>query len=286
LILVLEPYAGSPLGDLIARAGERRGLEVLRWSPTMMVDAVSVSLAIDDARTSVTFEVDGRRLEGRALTGAITLFDAFAPTLWPRYAPRDRCYAATEALAVWVAILAALPCAVLNPPAADALGGAILTPVEVGLRVWEVGLAAPSVTYLETARALADAHADEVRASACALGRLPLHEVPLGRAWLTAAADEPIRVRGAGRSRSRAVVIGERVLGVSGDGPPPPVAAALIELHRRLERVVGEVWLSRDDDGRWLVEDVMRWPSEVAAAELGERLGDALVAACEEGRRW
>jgi hypothetical protein len=76
------------------------------------------------------------------------------------------------------------------------------------------------------------------------------------------------------------------VLGVGGDGPPPSVAAALIELHHRLERVVGEVWLSRDDDGRWLVEDVMRWPSEVAAAELGDRLGDALVAACEEVRRW
>jgi hypothetical protein len=286
LILVLEPDAGSQLADLITRAGERRGVEVLRWSPTVMVDAVSVSLAIDDAGTSVTFEVGGRRIVGEALAGVITLFDAFAPTLWPRYEPRDRTYAATEALAVWVAVLAALPCAVLNPPAADALGGAILTPVEVALRAWEVGLAAPSVTYLEAASALTDELADEVRASACALGRLPLHEVPLGRAWLAAAADEPIRVRGAGRARSRAVVIGEHVLGVGGDAPPQPVAAALIELHRRIERVVGEVWLSRDEDGRWLVEDAMRWPSEVAAAELGDRLGDALVAACAEGRRW
>ncbi len=286
MILVLEPDAGSPLAALIARAGERRGLEVLRWSPAMMIDAVSVTLALDDAQTSVTFEVDGRRIVGDQLTGAITLVDAFVPTLWPRYAPRDRCYAATEALAVWAAILAALPCAVLNPPAADALGGAILTPVELGLHAWEVGLAAPSVTYVEAARVFPAALADEVRASACALGRLPLREAPLGRAWLAAAADEPIRVRGAGRSRSRIVVIGERVLGVGGEGPPASVAAASIALLRRLERVVGEVWLGRDDDGRWLVEDVMRWPSDVAAAELGDRLGDALVAACEEGRRW
>lgn len=286
MLLVFEPDLGSPLADAIAAAGEQRGVEVLRWSPTAMVESVSLALTIDGGGAAVRFSVDGRAIRGDDLDGVVTLIDGFTPELWPKYTPRDREYAATEALASWVALLTALPCPLLNPPAPDALGGAVYPPVEVSMLAAKVGLSTPSILYLDSAASFRDERADELRASACALGHLPLAEVPLGQAWLDEAGSEPIRIRGVGEARIRAVIVGERVLEVGDVAPPEEIKRALIDLHRRIRRPLGEVWLGRDEDGRWLLEDAMRWPSAAALEFLGERLGASIVTACTEGRRW
>lgn len=291
MILVLAPDAGAPLADLVERSGERRGVEVLRWTPSAMIREVGLALEIDGPATRVRFAYGGRAIAGEAIAGVITAVDGFAPALWPAYSPRDQLYAAQEAVAAWVAALAALPGRLLNPPSADALGGAIVTPVEVSLQAGEVGLGAPAIAYVESAAALRDERADEVRACACALGEVTPVEAPLGRAWLAAAGEGPIRVRGAGRGRVRVVMVGARALTAEGEAPPATVVAALGELQRRLGRTLGEVWLSREDDGGWLVEEALRWPGATAVAALGAALGDAILDALmesrgEEASRW
>lgn len=286
MILVLTPDAEAPLADAIAKSGDRRGVEVLRFAPTSMLREVTLALEIEAAGARVRFGVDGRWLDGESIHGVVSTIDGFEPALWPSYTPRDQTYAAQEALATWVAAITALPCALLNPPAADALGGAIFTPVEVCLRAAEAGLGAPLVAYLESAQALLDERADEVRASVCALGELALEEVPLRRDWLSRAGDGPIRIRGAGRDPVRAVVVGEHVLTVGHADLPDAVKERLRLLHRRLGRTMGEVWLGRDGDGRWLVEEALRWPGAATIAALGQNLGEAVLDACAEGRRW
>ncbi len=287
MLLILEPEQGSLLAEAIAEAAEERGVELLRWSPAQMIGEVSLALSIDESGARVTFGLaDGRELRGEELRGVITLIDGFDPELWPRYSPRDRDYAATEALASWVAALTALPCPLLNRPAPDALGGAVLSPVVVSTIAARVGLGAPSTAYLESAAALQDPRADELRATATALGHLPLCEVPLTGEWLRGAGAGPIRVRGVGEDRRRVVVVGEDVLPVPAASLPEEVERALLELHRRLGRRFGEVWLGRDERGRWLVEDALRWPSATATRALSAELGEAIVTTCTENSRW
>lgn len=273
MILILEENS-TALGLAIEEECALRGLESLRLTRQRIVHEVGIELRVGTQGCDGALSIGSRNLPLLEVEGVYCSLDSFPPTLWPDFSPEDAVYAAKETHAIWLAILSSLSCRPVNPPATEALGGAVYSPVELFLAARESSLHIPMTAYMGLADAMALMRSP-IAATLCDLGCENQQEKPLG-ALSQYAPTSPwrqlrIRERLPG-ARNVLCVVGGLVFAsiwhATGE-EPEPLASKVIPtrvvngvhtLHAKLGLVLAEYHFVTLPNGDWILDDHSRAP--------------------------
>jgi hypothetical protein len=288
VLLVLEDAADG-FGARLASVAERRGLRALVLCSAQLVREVSVSFRIDACGARLRLRHRGTTLDSRTLRAAYCGIETFTASAWPMFSPEDAEYAAREMHALWLAILASLPCGAVNPPALDALGGTALSTPELLSKGRAAGLEVPAVATLESGVVAARVLRAARVASVADLGEAWVVERPPCKSVraLRRVENELRLTEGVAGRTVHVALVGRRLLASMPDGGgtlrslpaakvPRPVRARLGRLQRVLRLRVAEYAFAVDSQGRWVLTGAMR-PPRAAAQAHGDGLYKAVL---------
>lgn len=290
MLLILEQQPG-PLGALLERSAGRRGIRPLRLSASALARELTVAFQLEDRLVDASFIWRHVAFSSSDLRGVYNSIDTFLPSCWPQFSDADARYAARESHALWLALLSALPCPVVNPPALSGLGGTALTPAEFFWKAREAGLAIPAIVHVERGAAAVRLHDAAVNATVYDLGDEVPTETPLQACRLDEDPwrDHQLRIRDyASGVRACICLVGDTVFTTSFDSSPASTSSTsaavpgsvldrLRALHRSLHLRLAEYALIRDDVGEWSIAGYQRAPSGPTLAVHGEAVAECVV---------
>ena len=117
MILILADGT-DPWSTLIHRELSRRDEEVIWIQPAQLLDRILLNWSVmcDGSVPDGTLVIDERSIALADLTGIVVRLTFPPPLSLDDLSPEDRAYVTKETTAAWLALLDALPCAVVNRP--------------------------------------------------------------------------------------------------------------------------------------------------------------------------
>ena len=273
MILILEDSPAA-LGLALADACAQRGIESIWLSRQRIVQDVGIELHISTQWCDSRLSIGTRDLPLSEVAGVYCGFDSFPPMLWPDFSPDDADYAAKETHAIWLALLASLPCRPVNPPSPDALGGAAYSPVELFLAAHKSSLSIPATAYLDLVDARSLLHTP-ITATLCDLGSENQQEQALENLTHFAAMAPGYQLRLRERlpgPRHVLCVVGKLIFAstcpaIGGESEPlelkmipSQVVTGVYALHAQLGLVLAEYHFVTLPSGDWILDDHSRMP--------------------------
>ncbi len=269
---------------------ERGGMRALLLTSAEIARDLVLDFHITDQGVSLLLCLKGTVIQIGDIEGVYCGINTFEPKLWECFSPEDAEYAARETQALWLAILASLPCRVMNPPALDALAGTLLSTPEVFFLAHRLGFHIPMVITLESGRIAAELLAENVQAFYADLGKNCINETALPQGELVSLAqnEDAIRVKEELLGKPVYVtLIGDQIFACTTDsaGVLSPLAARQLPsfVRNRLHALCRQMHLSLAEfsfrvmvDGTWIFSGCGR-PPTYAVAAYGDNLFTQII---------
>ncbi len=134
----------------------RAGRDVLVLTPENIVSRLQITYLIKNSEISMKMSIDDLTFFTDDVVGVYSGIDSFPPSLWPYFSEKDAAYASMEYQALWLSILSSLSVPVVNPPGTDAIGGALLSKIELYDLARKAGLHIPAIFEVESGREAAN----------------------------------------------------------------------------------------------------------------------------------
>jgi hypothetical protein len=265
----------------LSSVAERKGLNTLLLTSAEIVRNLALHFYLSEQHVSLQLRYQDAIIESRDIDGVYCGINAFEPGLWPEFSPEDADFAARETQALWLAILASLPCRVVNPPALDTLAGTLLDTPEILYLAHQLGFQIPMTITLESGKVAAELLATGVPARYADLGAVWINEVPLSPVELSSLAHNEDHSRITEEMPGKpfyVTLVGNQFLASAvkeADGSVRPVAASQIPrpiktrlrtLQKRLNLNLAEYQFRVTVNGGWVFSGCGRPPSFGAAA--------------------
>ncbi|MFB3888059.1 MAG: hypothetical protein ACE14S_01095 [Candidatus Bathyarchaeia archaeon] len=250
---------------------------------------LSVAFSISNYRLSFRFAVGDAQYGIADVEGCYCGINAFEPGSWSSFSAEDAEYAARETQALWTAILASLPCGVVNPPALDTLAGTFLNSPELMYLARDVGFRIPMVVTLESGRVTAEL-LEKGAGKYADLGELWIIDKSLSRGNSSALEENENHFRVTEEvqgKRFHVTLLGERFFVCESDTRgsvaqvdpcqvPSSIRRKLRTLQRRLSLGLAEYEFHVQDDDLWLFSGVRR-PPTFSVKAFGDALFEQVV---------
>lgn len=156
---------------------ERKSLQTLLLTSADIARNLAVDFHLSGERVSLCLRYKDSTVNTGDIEGVYCGINAFDCGLWEHFSPEDAEYAARETQALWLAILASLPCRVVNPPALDTLAGTLLSTPEILHLAHGLGFQIPMVINLESGKITAELLGTGVPALYADLGEVLTNEI-------------------------------------------------------------------------------------------------------------
>jgi len=271
----------------LKRVADRKGVETLFLTSAEIVRSSALVFYVSTHDVHLRLRVQDRTVELPDLDGVYCGINTFEPGLWEWFSPEDAEYAAKETQALWLAILASLPCRVVNPPALDTLAGTLLFWPELLYLAHRLGFHIPMVITLESGSVAAELLTSGVPARYACLGESRIREASFRPEDVSSLAQRQDHILVKEEVPGRPVyvtLVGGRTFACAPDagGSAHPVPASdiprqirtrLRTLHRQLNLNLAEYAFRVMADGTWVFAGCGRPPVFAVAA-----YGDALFA--------
>ena len=279
MFLILDQYPSAfslRLKDVAERKGHRT---VLLTSADVARDAALV-FHLSQQETRLRLRCRDAVVETSDIEGVYCGINAFEAGLWERFTPGDAEYAARETQALWLAILAGLPCHVVNRPALDSLAGTLLSTPEMLYLAHRLGFRVPMVISLESGKVAAEVLGAGVPARYADLGEARTAERGLSRNDLSRLERNDDHFRVLEEVPGKAIyvtLLGDRFFAcetlpggaavpVAVRDIPRPVKTRLRTLQKRLNLALAEHAFRVTADGTWVFLGCARPPAFAVAA--------------------
>ena len=289
MFLILDQYP-TEFSLRLKKVAELKGLKTLLLTSAEIVHDLALSFYISDQDINLHLEYRNISIETCDIEGVYCGINAFEERLWKRFSPKNAGYAARETQALWLAILASLPCRIVNPPALDTLAGTLLSTPEILDLAHQHGFQIPMVVNLESGSVAVELLASGV----------PAHYADLGHGWINESAlrkddlsilsqnENHFRVveKIPGKSMYVTLVSDEffacapdakgSVMSVSTDQVPSAIRARLQTLQKQLNLKVAEYHFRILADETWVFSGYER-PPNFAVAAYGDLLFEQIA---------
>lgn len=274
----------------LKQAAERRGLETLHLTSAEVVRDVALVFHMTEENVNLILNYNGSSISTSDINGVYCEINAFDSSLWEQFAPEDACYSVQETQALWLAILASLPCPVVNPPAMDTPAGTALSTPEIFYLAHQLGLQIPAVISLESGKIASELLTMGVKGMYADLGDELMSESVLNQVDLSLLAKNENHVRimeDLPFSRAYVTMIGNQFFACAPDEDgkitaihnrevPRKVKALLKLLQKQLNVNLMEYRFSIMSDGSWVFCGCGR-PPVFAVEAYGDVLFDWIV---------
>lgn len=265
---------------------ERRGLKTVLWTSADVVRDVVLLFRLSERDLTLHLRYQDISIETCDIEGVYCGINIFDPLLWDQFTRKDAEYAARETQALWLAILASLPCRVVNPPAVDSLAGTFLSTPEIIFLAHRLGFRVPMVISLESGKVAAEILRTGAPARYADLGEVWVDERELSEDGLTSLEQNEDHFRVLEEvpgKQTYVTLLGDQFFAceVESGGSVVPVAVRQIPrliksrlrtLHKRLNLALAEHSFRVMADGNWVFFGSARPPIFAVAAH-----GDAFL---------
>lgn len=271
-------------------AAERKGLKALLLTSAEIAQDLALVFDLTEENVSLCLRYQGVSISTSDIEGVYCEINAFDYSLWERFSPQDAQYAAQETQALWLAILASLPCRVVNPPALDTLAGTLLSTPEILYLAHRLGFPIPMVVSLESGKIASELLATGATVFYTDLGEVSINEISLSEGDLVSLAQNENHIRVKEELHGKRVyvtMVGYRFLSCKPDANgsvkcvpasqvPRPVRNRLRTLHKQLNTNLMEYCFRVMEDGTWVFCGCGR-PPVLTVAAYGDALFDQIV---------
>ncbi|MEW6585699.1 MAG: hypothetical protein AB1442_08825 [Nitrospirota bacterium] len=300
VFLILDQYL-TEFSLRLKSLSEHRGLKTVLLTSADTVRDVALVFHLSEKDLNFNLRYHDVDIKTQDIAGVYCGISTFEPTLWERFSSKDAEYAARETQALWLAILASLPCHVINPPSLDSLAGTLLSTPEILYLAHRLGFRVPMVISLESGKIAAEVLGSGVRARYADLGEvwgnetclrpddLPvleknddhfrvLEEVPGKPTYVTLLGDKFFACEADS---------GASIVCLSSRRIPRPIKVRLRTLHKRLKLVLAEYSFRVMADDNWTFLGCTRPPIYAVAAHSDALLGQVVdYAVGKKGVTW
>ncbi len=291
MILILAQYPRHFVKKL-EEAIQQKGLTVILLTPFDIVHNIKISYALSTNKCSLQMSYGASLFCTQDIKGVYTELDTFLPELWEFFSQKDAQFAAMEWQALWQSILNSLACSVVNPPAMDALGGTLLSPLELLDRARQTGFEIPTMVVVESGQLASELAQGSVHLTYTDLGSEQYRELPINKkALLCYPADEDqIRIREHTEGRAVCIILVEdkpfatfwdekqkMIMPLHLADIPEHIIKKLLKLHALLNLRVAEYFFSVTPDHSWTFCDLRRYPSDETLSVHGDVLLASII---------
>lgn len=274
----------------LKQAAERKGLETLHLTSAEVVRDVALVFHMTEEKVNLILNYNGSSICSSDINGVYCEINAFDSSLWEEFAPEDASYSVQETQALWLAILASLPCPVVNPPAIDTPAGTVLSTPEILYLAHQLGLQIPAVISVESGRIASELLSLGVKGMYADLGDESISEEALNEVDLDLLAKNENHVRIMEElpiSRAYVTMIGDQFFASMPDENgtirailsrrvPRKVRTLLRLLQKQLNVNLMEYRFSIMSGGNWVFCGCGR-PPVFAVEAYGDELFDRIV---------
>jgi hypothetical protein len=273
LFLILDQQLTEFSSKLIT-AAERKGLTTMFLTSADIAQNLALAFFLSDKELKLKLRFKGITVETTDINGVYCGINSFEPSLWNFFSQKDAEYAASETQALWLAILASLPCHVINPPALDTLAGTLLSTPEILCFAQSFGFKIPSVIYLESGKVTSELLAAGIPTRYADLGEVWINEKDSSQTNLAILKREEKHFRVteevSGKLFSVAIV-GDRIFACTPDSKslikpitssqiPHLIRTRLSALHNWLNLNMAEYYFRVTTDDKWIFSGCTRPP--------------------------
>ena len=265
---------------------ERKGLKTVLVTSAELARDLALVFHLSEQGPSLHLHYQEMAIETSGIEGVYCGINVFEPTLWEQFTLKDAEYAARETQALWLAILASLPCRVVNPPALDSLAGTLLSTPEVLHLAHRLGFHIPMVISLESGKVAAEVLGTGVPARYADLGEVWANETGLRQDDLSSLEQNENHFRVLEEVTGKPMYVtllgnqffacetaaGGLVVPVAVRKIPRLIKTRLRTFHKRLNLTLAEHSFRVMPDGTWVFVGCARPPICAVAAH-----GDALL---------
>ena len=291
MILILAQYPRHFVKK-IEEAIQQKGLAVILLTPFDIVHNLEISYALNTNECFLQMAYGTSLFCAQDIKGVYTELDTFLPELWGFFSQKDAQFAAMEWQALWQSILSSLACPVVNPPAMDALGGTLLSPLELLERAWQIGFEIPTMVVVESGQLASELAQGSVHLTYADLGNEQYRELPIDKnALLSYPADgDQIRIREYIGGRAVCIIlVGDKpvatfwnekqkmIMPLHLSEIPEHIIKKLFKLHASLNLRVAEYFFSVTPDHSWIFCDLRRYPSDETLSVHGDMLLASII---------
>jgi len=280
LILIFEQYR-TFFGERLYKATEERGLPSLWLTSDEIIKDLVISFYLENNKTNIVFSYGSLSFTSTDLKGVYSAIDYFPSDLFEFVSKKDREYAAMEWHALWLSMLSVLQCKVVNPPAVDALGGAVFTPVEIFDKARKCGFDIPTILEVESGKVASQFADYGAYLTYTDLGEDILLEKKIDKKKLLEQplSEHHIRIREYLPAKIACIsVIGSKIFMTYINGKdthleiPDTIAKSLLKLHKDMNLIIAEYFFSIIKEKEWIFYDVKRTLSKESLDTHGEKL--------------
>lgn len=289
MFLILDQHL-TEFSLSLRRVAERKGFKTLLLTSAEIARDLALVFYLSEQNVSLWLRYQDITIETPDIDGVYCGINVFEPELWERFSPEDAEYAAQETQALWLAILASLPCRVVNPPALDTLAGTLLSTPEILYFAHRLGFQIPMVITLESGKVTAELLVAGVSARYADLGKVWINETGLSDGDLPSLAQNEDHFRVKEEVPGRPVhvtLVGDQffasaldadgsVTSVAARQIPCPVRTRLQTLHKWLNLNLAEYYFQVMADDTWVFSGCGRPPTSAVRA-FGDVLFEQIV---------
>ena len=180
MFLILDQYL-TEFSLRLKQVAERKEMKTLLLTSAQITRDLALAFNLSGQDASLHLHYRDVTIETPDIDGIYCGINAFEPGLWEHFTHEDSEYAARETQALWLAILASLPCRVVNPPALDTLAGTLLSTPEILHLAHQLGFKIPMVITMESGKVTAELLATGAPARYSDLGKVRISETCLSQ---------------------------------------------------------------------------------------------------------
>lgn len=290
LILILEQYPNT-LTDKLAETLNERGLTFLRLTPSDIIYKLNISFNLNNEVCYSEMNYDSLHFSSDDLSGVYSEIDRFPTESLSFFSNRDAEYAINEWHSFWFNILKSLNCPIVNPPNMEALGGTLLSPVELFDSARKHGLNIQTIVEVESGNVAAEFIGGKSRLSYIDLGCEYCIERPLHTEIVELQqVDHQIRLREHFVGNiTHIALIGDQPFSIQWNDHekkftnfnlsdfPSDLFDNLMELHKSMNLIVADYQFISSVDGEWFFSGLVRHITEETLALHGEIIINAIV---------
>lgn len=289
MLLILDQYP-TEFSLTLKRAAERKGLTTLLLTSAEIVHDLALAFYITEQEIKLHLQYQDIDIETREIEGVYCGINAFEEGLWERFSHKDAEYAARETQALWLAILASLPCRIVNPPALDTLAGTLLSTPEILDLAHQHGFHIPMVVNLESGKVAAELLASGGRTDCADLGEIWINETALRKDDLSKLSHNENHFRVVEKTPGKSIYVtlvsdeffacapdaNGSIISISTDQIPSAIRTRLQTLQKQLNLKMAEYRFKILADETWVFSGYER-PPIFAVAAYGDTLFEQIV---------
>lgn len=280
MILIFEQYR-TLFGERLYKAAEEMDLPSLWLTTDQIIKDLLISFYLENNKTNIVFSYGSLSFTSTDLKGVYSAIDYFPSDMFEFVSKKDREYATMEWHALWLSLLSVLECKVVNPPAVDALGGAVFSPVEIFDKAKKCGFDIPTILEVESGKVASQFADHRAYLTYTDLGEDVLLEKKIDKKKLL---EQPllehhIRIREYLPTKAVSIsVVGVKIFITYMNEKdthleiPDIIEESLLKLHKNMNLIIAEYFFSITKEKEWIFYDVKRVPSKESLDTHGEKL--------------